>query len=118
MSKTKTKTVMANLQNSPCFFGSRVVCALSFGVAAEESVHYTVFGISHLSIYLSWLFSFLLLFFLRHILFSQNGLSYVFEILHGVLSHKRIRFIEIFKFKKSIFASFYFSCSWASLRKV
>jgi hypothetical protein len=40
---------------------------------------------------------FLLSFFLRHILFSQKELSFGYEILHRVLSDKKIKFGVLFK---------------------
>ena len=50
------------------------------GVPAEQSVHY-------FCDYSSF-------FFLCHILFCQKGLSYGFEILHEVLSHKIYRILD------------------------
>ena len=53
----------------------------TFGPSVAANEVSTIFGI---------IFLFILVFlFLCHILFSQKGLSYSFEILHGVLSQKK-----------------------------
>jgi hypothetical protein len=56
--------------------GPSGVRALPLGVAVERSVHYIWCYFSFLS-------------FPCHILYSQKELSWGYEILHGVLSHKK-----------------------------